>query len=154
MINYSNTKDSDDRLNTILDRISKEGIKKIKKEEMKFLESYSTGKESELNKKLTEEESENTFISDDGNFIFKFDCIEIEDAELKYINGVFLVPDLIMKNKRVIKGELKGCIILFNDKTISMDFSNGKHDIFEFIDGLEYEMDCFVDDIVNRIQSR
>jgi hypothetical protein len=154
MINYSNIQGSDDRLNSILDRISKIGIKNIKKEEIKFLESYSVGKESEFNKKLIDEESENTFISDDGNFIFKFDRVEIEDDELKYINGVFIVPDITLKNRRIIKGELTGCIILFNDKTIAMDFTNGKHDIFEFIHGLEYEMDCFIDDIVNKIQSK
>lgn len=150
MINYTNIKDSNDRLNLILDKISSMGIKKITKEETDFLESYSKGIEEELNKRMTEEENEKTFISDDGNFMFKFDFIEVEDEEVKYINGTFIVPD-IKKNKKIVKGELKGCIILFNDKTIAIDFNSGKYDIFEFVSGLEYELDCFVDDIVYRV---
>ena len=49
------------------------------------------------------------------------------------------------------KGELKGNIIAFKDGTVAMDFKRGKYDIFEFVNGLEYELDCFIDDIVCKI---
>ena len=88
MINYTEIPNPDDRLNSILDKISRFGIRNLKKEEIYFLDSYSIGKELEINKKLSEEESSNLFISDDGNFTFKLENIERDlENSVKYING-------------------------------------------------------------------
>ncbi len=152
MINVNDLTNPDERLNMILDKISSLGFPSLEKDELIFLKSYSTGKENEVNKKLSEEESNNTFISDDGNFIFKLESIEYID-DIQYINGTIMVPDLILKNKKRIKGELKGSIIIFSDINIAIDFHRGKYDIFEFVSGLEYELDCFVDDIVYKIEN-
>lgn len=151
MIKLTDTPNSEDRLNLILDKISNNGTKKLTKEEKLFLESYSIRKEEEVHKKLSEEESNKTFLSDDGNFIFKLDSVEYVD-DVQYINGTLIVPDLVLKNKKRIKGELKGSIIVFSDNHIAVDFHRGKYDVFEFVDGLEYELDCFVDDLVYKIE--
>lgn len=151
MVNLTDTPNPEDRLNFILDKISNNGIKKLTKEEKFFLESYSLGKEEEIHKKLSDEESSKTFLSDDGNFIFKLDNVEYVD-DVQYINGTLIVPDLILKNKKRVKGELKGSIIVFSESHIAVDFHRGKYDIFEFVDGLEYELDCFVDDLVYKIE--
>ena len=45
MINYTEIPNPDDRLNSILDKISRFGIRNLKKEEIYFLDSYSIGKE-------------------------------------------------------------------------------------------------------------
>lgn len=151
MINKSEFINSDERLNVILEKISLYGIKSIKKDELIFLKSYSIGKEEEINKKMSEEEINTTFISDDGFFSFKLINVEyIED--IKYINGIIKVPDLTLKNKKKIKGELKGSIIVFLDNNVAIDFKKGRYDIFEFINGLEYELDCFVDDIILKVE--
>jgi hypothetical protein len=152
MINYFDKKNPDDRLNAILDKISKSGIRKLNKDEKLFLESYSHGKESEINKLLSDRENEKTFISDDGNFIFKLDNIEYID-DVQYINGILIVPDLVLTNKKIIKGELKGSVIVFIDGNLAIDFHNGRHDVFEFVAGLEYELDCFMDDLINKISN-
>ena len=152
MINYFDKKNPDDRLNAILDKISKVGIRKLNKDEKLFLESYSAGKELEINELLSNRENEKTFISDDGNFIFKLDNIEYID-DVQYINGILIVPDLILTNKKIIKGELKGSVIVFIDGNLSIDFHNGRHDVFEFVGGLEYELDCFMDDLINKISN-
>ena len=151
MMNLTETSNPEDRLNLILDKISQNGIKKLNKEETIFLESYSLGKEEDVHKKLSDEESNRTFLSDDGNFIFKLDNVEYID-DVQYINGTLIVPDLILKNKKRVKGELKGSIIVFSDSHIAVDFHRGRYDIFEFVDGLEYELDCFVDDLVYKIE--
>ena len=148
MINYTQ-QTIDNRLNDILDRISLSGIKSLKKEEMIFLQSYSVGNESEIHSILSEKENEKIFISDDGNFMFKLYTIDFDD-DVKYIAGSLTVPDMILKGKKV-KGELEGSIMIFNDNRIAIDFNNGTYDIFDFISGLEYELDCFIDDLVIQI---
>lgn len=151
MLNLTDIPSPNDRLNSILDKVSAEGIKSLTKEESSFLDSYSIGKELEIHNKLSEEENNRTFLSDDGNFIFKLDNVEYVD-DVQYINGTLIVPDLILKNKRRVKGELKGSIIVFSDSHIAIDFHRGRYDVFEFVDGLEYELDCFVDDLVYKIE--
>jgi len=149
MIKQNDILNPEDRLNMILEKISKLGIKTLDKDEVTFLESYSIGNENETNKKISEKENKNLFLSDDGIFKFRLKNIEcIED--IKYINGLLTVPDMMVK-KRTVKGELKGSILVFVDGSVAMDFSKGKYDVFEFIIGLEYELDCFVDDLVSKL---
>jgi hypothetical protein len=150
MIRISEIRDPDERLNLILDKISKEGVKSLEKKEIEFLKSYSLGLENETNKKLSEEESRTTFISDDGNFTFVLSEIE-EVEDIKFIHGIIYVPDLKIRGNKIIRGELKGSIIYFNDNNIAIDFRHGKYDIFEFVYGLEYELDCFIDDLVFKL---
>lgn len=150
MMNSTEPLKPDERLNLILDKISRYGISKLDKDEISYLESYSLGKEEEVNKKLYEKEAEKTFSSDDGNFTFKIKNITT-DGDTKYINGTIYVPDLLLGPKKRIKGELKGSIMLFNDKSVALYFNRGKYDIFEFVSGLEYELDNFIDDIVTKV---
>lgn len=149
-MNSTDPLNSDERLNLILDKISKYGMSKLDKDEYSYLDSYSLGKEEEINKKLYEKEFEKTFSSDDGNFTFRLKSITI-DGDTKYINGTIYVPDLLIGPKKRIKGELKGSIMVFDDKSVALDFNRGKYDIFEFVSGLEYELDNFVDDIVIKL---
>lgn len=150
MIRLTEIKDPNERLNLILDKISAEGVKSLDKREREFLKSYSLGLENEFNQKLTEEESKTTFISDDGNFTFIL--TEIEEVEdIKFIHGVIYVPDLKVRGSKIIRGELKGSIIYFSDNNVAIDFRNGKYDIFEFVYGLEYELDCFIDDLIFKL---
>lgn len=150
MIRLNEIRDPDERLNIILDKISIGGVKSLNNIEIDFLKSYSRGLEKEFNQKLSEEESNKTFISDDGNFTFVLTEIE-EVEEIKFIHGLIYVPDMKIRANKIIRGELTGSIIIFSDSNIAIDFRRGKYDIFEFINGLEYELDCFVDDLVFKL---
>jgi hypothetical protein len=61
------------------------------------------------------------------------------------------VPDLVIK-KRIVKGEIKGEIIVFNNTEVGLDFVKEKYDIFDFVNGLEYELDRFIDDLIINIK--
>lgn len=150
MINLVEISDSNDRLNMILDKISKLGIKSLDSEEIIFLQSYSTGKEDEVNILLNNDDSKRTFLSDDGLFTFKLNDVDYVD-DVCYINGSLTVPDIVMKNKKRINGYLKGNIIVFIDGSVAIDFNTNKYDVFDFVGGIEYELDCFVDEIVLKI---
>lgn len=149
-LNSETQPNPDERLNMILDKISKMGMSKLDKDEISYLDSYSSGKEEEFNRKLFEKETEKIFISDDGNFTFKLKGIT-HDGDTKYIKGVIFVPDLLLGPKKRVKGELNGSIMVFNDKSVALDFIKGKYDIFEFVSGLEYELDIFIDDLVEKL---
>lgn len=145
-----------ERVNDILDKISKYGMKSITKLEKEFLDSYSIGKENETHNKINKDEYEFIFEDEDGYFKFELiDIVEFEDE--KHYNGVIYVPDIILKNKK-IEGRLEGNITVYLDGTISPDFylisKKTIYDIFEFCEGLEYELDNFVDYIIKKIERK
>lgn len=150
--NYLIMKKINDRVDDILDKISKYGIKSLTKLEKEFLDSFSKGKEKELNEKLNIEESRIVF--EDIYFKFEFDRIkEVKDG-IHFI-GTFYVPDLNLKEGVLEKGILKGKIISFDNGLNLPKFKSidRKLDIVEFCDGLEYELDVFIDYIVMELKS-
>ena len=151
MIRQTNNKSIEDRLNDILDKINKSGKKSLEDDEKTFLDSFSKGEEFKTNVKMNNKESNSTFLSDDGIFTFIYKRNEYVNKAL-YIYGKLILPDIFVKNKK-IKGELVGDIMVLEDGTISLSFKNGKYDIFEFVSGLEYELDCFIDEIVTQIKN-
>ena len=66
-----------ERVDDILDKISKYGIKSLTHLEKDFLDSHKIGNEEELHDKLAKEESETVFEDDRG--LFKFEHTETED---------------------------------------------------------------------------
>ena len=150
MINLVEINDASERLDKILDKISKLGVNSLEKEEVAFLQSYSVGKENEVNTILNQESSHKTFLSDDGLFTFRLNDVDYIDG-VCYINGTLTVPDLILNNKKRINGYLKGNIIVFIDGSVAIDFNTSRYDIFDFVGGVEYELDCFVDELVYKI---
>jgi hypothetical protein len=136
------------RLNQILDKINQFGKKSLSEIDIEFLESFSAFQEEDLNSILNEVESENLFESDDGLFIFRLDEIHKYHDHIQLV-GTIKVPDLVLKGKK-IEGYLHGKIIIYKKNQFAVDFSNGKHDIFEFCSGIEYELDTFIDDIIQK----
>ena len=129
--------------------------------EKEFLDSHSQGKEEEIHNKITKEESETIFEDDFGHF--KFEHLETEDYgdEIHYI-GTLYVPDLVWPNGKRIEGVLYGRIVVYENGTNSPDFyslqkdpiSQDNYDVFEFCNGLEYELDNFIDYVVNELESK
>jgi len=151
-----------ERQDEILDKISKYGIASLTKDERDFLDSFSQGTEEETHKKLAYHENEVVFEDDRGYFKFEFQ--ELEDyGDEKHIIGVMYVPDLVWEDGSTVEGRLEGRIVDYGQGRTSPDFyavvkdpKTGKevqYDIFEFCNGLEYELDSFIDYVVTEIEN-
>lgn len=138
-----------ERVDDILDKISKYSINSLTKSEKEFLDAHANGSEEEVHNRITKEESETVFEDDFG--YFKFEHQETEDYgnEIHYI-GILYTPDLEFINGKRIEGRLEGRIVLTSDGLTSPDFyhvvdDKTHYDVFEFCNGLEYELDSFID---------
>jgi hypothetical protein len=152
---------SNERTDEILDKISKYGMKSITPLEKEFLDSHKLGKEEELHDKLAKSETENIFEDDNGHFKFEFDSCEDYGDELHYL-GILYVPDLELENGKRIEGRLEGRIVVYENGQVSPDFysmqkdpkSLDHYDVFEFCNGLEYELDSFIDYVVSELEQK
>ena len=152
---------SKERVDDILDKISKYGIKSLTQLEKEFLDSHKLGNEEDLHDKLAKSETENTFEDDRG--LFKFEHTETEDYadEVHYI-GTLYVPDLEWPNGKRLEGRLEGRIVVYSNGTTSPDFysiskdpkTGDNYDVFEFCNGLEYELDSFLDYVVSELEQK
>jgi hypothetical protein len=71
------------------------------------------------------------------------------------------VPDLIFPSGKKLKGRLEGRIIVYSGGQISPDFysvskksNEDAYDVFEFCNGLEYELDSFMDYVVSELDDK
>lgn len=150
-----------ERTDEILDKISKYGIKSLTPLEKEFLDSHKIGKEEELHDKLAKSETENIFEDDNGYFKFEFDSCEDYGDEVHYL-GTLYVPDLEFENGKRIEGRLEGKIVVYENGQVSPDFysiqkdpkSLDHYDVFEFCNGLEYELDSFIDYVVSELEQK
>lgn len=153
--NYTST----ERMDDILDKISKYGIDSLSDLEKEFLDSHKTGKEQELHDKLAKSEVETTFEDDLGKFTFELSevqKIKNKSGELEEIEiiGTLYVPDLELSSGKRVEGRLEGKIIKYSNGTTSLEFEKDGYDIFEFCNGLEYELDSFIDYVVLEIDEK
>lgn len=147
---------SQEKTDVLLDKISKYGITSLTNHEKDFLDAVSSGDEERVQNKM-KILSNDTFFEDDY-FKFELDDIKYKKDGIQYI-GTLYVPDLEKTNK-TIEGNLKGKIILYNNGSYSLDFlkiiyEKGKeveYDVFEFCSGLEYELDSFIDYIIQELE--
>jgi len=147
------------RVDDILDKISKYGMSSLRDDERDFLNAHKSGNQEEVHNKMIVDESERVFEDDNG--YFKFEHTETEDYgdEVHYI-GTLYVPDLVFPSGKRIEGRLEGRIVVFNSNQISPDFysvskkpNEESYDVFEFCNGLEYELDSFLDYVVGELES-
>jgi hypothetical protein len=141
-----------DRADEILDKISKYGIQSLSKSEKDFLDSYKSGEEESYHNQLSKKEVETTFEDDNRLFRFEFEESEDHGDEIHHI-GILYVPPLEWPNGKRIEGRLKGRIIAYSGGQTSPDFSSecGQYDVFEFCNGLEYDLDNFIDYVVGEL---
>jgi len=144
---------SSDRTNDILDKISKYGIKSLSTLDKEFLDSFSIGNQEDIHRKILKEEIELVFDDDFGFFKFEYQETIIHEEEKHYL-GILYVPDLILNNGKKISGILRGKIIVTKDYVVMPEFDNGNFDVFEFCSGLEYELDIFLDYVVQKIEEK
>lgn len=148
-----------EKTNEILDKIFKYGISSITKNEKLFLDAVSIGDSDSVNTIL--DILDRDTILEDRYFKFELDEIVYDDDCIEYV-GVLYVPDLYLNddNDERIEGNLVGKIVLFNTGDYSIEFEktvieNGEevqYDVFEFCSGLEYELDSFIDYIIQELE--
>jgi len=151
---------SQERLDEILDKISKYGIGSISNYEKDFLDSHKSETQEEIHKKLQYKENEIIFEDDYNRFRFELNDIEDHGGEL-HISGTLYVPDISFENAQSIEGRIEGEIIVYpNNETSPNFYKNIKDrnreivfDVFDFIEGLEYEFDSFIDYIVDEVKN-
>lgn len=145
------------RVDDLLDKISKYGLKSLTQLEKDFLDAHKTGGEEELHNILTKKESECTFEDDSGMFKFEFDRTEKVDDEFRYYGTIYL-QDLSIGGK-IISGKLHGYISYHTiSGFISPEFykseNSKKYDIFDFCGGFEYELDSFLEYVIFEIEQK
>jgi len=141
----------DKYLNQILDKINSSGISSLSDKEKDYLSAYAKDDEEKMIH-LEYEEEQRKFESSDGHFKFQFSYKESFGDETRYY-GHLIVPDLNWPNGKLIKGELDGYIVVYPNHTISPQFQDNKeeYDVFEFCNGLEYELDSFLDYVISTL---
>jgi hypothetical protein len=148
---------SQDKTDELLDKISKYGISSLTSNEKDFLDAVSTGDQEQVKNKMKNLDTDQVF--EDEYFKFELYDIKYEGGDTYYI-GTLYVPDLELENSRRIEGDLKGRIVLYNNGSYTLEFEKTvyeksksiEYDIFEFCNGLEYELDSFIDYVIQELE--
>jgi len=148
------------RVDDILDKISKYGMVSLRPDELDFLNAHKTGTEEEIHKKMTFDENDTIFEDDNGYFKFEHSETEEYDDQVHYI-GTLYVPDLVFPSGKKLEGRLEGRIVVYSGGQTSLDFytvskksNEDAYDVFEFCNGLEYELDSFMDYVVSELDDK
>lgn len=138
----------DDRLNDILDKISKYGSLNLTNLEKEFLDSYRNGTQIEIHNKVKFLEDEIIFEDDFGNFKFEYKTSKKYKRSTHHYGTIYIMNSVGDKC-------LSGRIIEYNNGSTSLDFTSIEGcDIFEFCSGIEYELDSFIDYIISEIKEK
>jgi len=137
-----------ERVDEILDKITKYGLDIISQDEIDFLNAHQTPEQEKIHKRMLRKENEVVFEDDQNHFRFELEDYKDYGKE-KQLIGTFYVPNIKdIDNGEVIEGQLKGQITIHIDGQISPDFTKDEYDIFDFCEGIEHELDSFVEYIV------
>ena len=141
-------------LDDLLDKINDSGIDSLTPLEKEWLKAHSTDKQED-EEKIEREMGKRTFESSDNYFRFEF--IEMEDyGDEQIIRGTMYVPSIEFEDGGNIEGVLEGEIEIHNGVGVpnfEKEAFGATYDIFEFCNGLEYELDNFLQYIVDELNS-
>jgi hypothetical protein len=139
----------EDRLNDILDKILEYGIDSISINETNFLDSYPDGEYEKLHTDMLY--SDIIYEDEEGLFKFELETIKTHIDEIHYVGKIY-VPDMTIGGE-LYKGILTGRIINYKKNNINVPhFYKGDYDIFDYCDGIEIELDDFIDSVVDDIK--
>lgn len=147
----------DERVNEVLDKITKYGINTLTIFEKDFMDAYSFGVEETIIQRL--DALDNAFTYEDSNFKFELKETQIFADEIYYI-GTLYVPDIVFDNGVNISGNLEGKVIAFGNGTYALEFDKKflmkkkqiSYEVYDFCWGLEYELDNFIDYIIQEMR--
>ena len=141
------------RVDEILDKISKYGIYSVTNKEKDFLDAYSSGNKEKTLDKLSILDKDIMFES--SYFKFELEDTTINNHDTTY-KGTFYVPDLTLMDGSILEGNIYGELIVYRngtyilnfDKKVTINNNDFIYEIYEFCEGLEYELDSFIDYII------
>jgi len=145
---YESYSSYSDIVDDILDKISSQGINSLDLNEREFLDAYKDNNYKKLDQLIRELNSRNFT---DKHFSFKLSHIEESDDEVRYY-GTIEVPDIEFENGKRVDGILSGYISKLSNHQLIPYFEKGEYDILEFCNGLEYELDNFLEYVVNTLE--
>lgn len=142
-----------ENIDNILDKMSRgEGLTPDDKEKM---QSYSSHLQKGGHSNDFDFKDKRVFTDDNGYFKFTLDSIEDYGDETHYI-GTIECPDYTYGDGgETIPGILEGRIVVTSEGLTSPDFcyENTGLEIFDFCEGLEYELDSFIDYVVSELEN-
>lgn len=144
---------SQKRVDEILDKISKYGIFSMTNKERDFMDAYSSGNKTETLDKLSILDKDVMFES--SYFKFELEDTIVNNHDTTY-KGTFYVPDLTLIDGTILEGNIYGELIVYKNGTYILNFDKKVkikdneliYEIYEFCEGLEYELDSFIDYII------
>jgi glutaredoxin-related protein len=142
------SKEVDVLTDEILDKISKSGIKSLSPKELDFLNSVSTGNEDDINDKKRYLNSK-TWVDNQ----FEFTMFESKDnGDTIELMGELNLPDIKYDDTFISGKNIKGKFIINKDQhMIIPNFEKEEYEHWDFVEGLEYEFDNFIQDILDDI---
>lgn len=139
------------KIDSLLDKISKDGIESLTKHEIEFLDAQNGGVDisNDALVKLKSKENEFTYKSDDGTFTFHYKESKKSNKNGGFMHyGIMELPNIVDDNGNTIDGTIKGYILEDAIGTIATRFLKGGYTDFDFSEGFEYEYDEFVQELI------
>jgi hypothetical protein len=147
------------KIDNILDKIGKHGMSSLEPEEKALLDAQSKGKQEidDAYDKLVNKLSQFTYKSDDGRFEFDFKEMkdyryEADNGGIRYY-GTMHLPDMTVGG-HIIDGAIDGYIMVYEGGVVATNFEKQGYTDFDFVEGLEYEYDDFIQEIVAYIDEQ
>lgn len=139
------------KVDDILDKINKSGINSLTQIEKDYLDAF--GKDDTMKMRNLEYESGlKDFKSTDGLFEFTFSHMEDFGDEGEFYYGTISVPDIEWEDSdERIDGTMEGHILVTSNGDKIPCFEKDGHDILDFCNGLEYELDNFLDYVIDTL---
>jgi len=149
---YLKTFETHSYLDELLDKINASGYDSLTSLEKDWLNAHSADREEET-QKIEREMGKRTFTS--SNRLFSFVFIDSEDhGDVEYLKGTMYVPSIEWENGNKIEGVLEGYIEVrdgVGQPNFEKEAFGATYDIYEFCQGLNYELDDFIQDIVDEL---
>lgn len=140
-------------LDSILDKITTSGINSLTKLEKDYLNASSGENKGEI-ERIEKEAGKRTIKSANSYFSFDFDNMEDYGDEQRYF-GTIHVPSIEWEDGKKIDGEIEGCIEVYPGGQIAPNFQKQAlghtYDVLEFCNGLEYEFDAFLQQVIGEL---
>jgi hypothetical protein len=149
---YLKTFETHSYLDELLDKINASGYDSLTKLQKDWLNAHSNNREEEK-EKIERELGKRSFTS--SNKLFHFNLVDMDDyGDEQIIKGTIYVPSIEWENGNKIEGILEGCIEVrdgVGQPNFEKEAFGATYDIYEFCQGLEYELDDFIQHIVDEL---
>lgn len=138
------------KVDEILDKINKSGMNSLTQIEKDYLDAFSKDDTMKM-LNLEYESGLKNFSSPHGHFEFTFSHMEDFGDEGEFYYGTITVPDIEWEDGERLDGTMEGHIIVTNKNDKIPCFEKEGYDILDFCNGLEYELDNFLDYVIETL---